>query len=163
MSQEQEFKNQAFFKLMETTSNRRLIQHLRLRLFQNVDFTPEKLVELNLQNSEIEKETQQTIKFTAESIIEELKKNISIYNRYFRPNNYWDGRLRNNLLKAEVRSYLLRNEEYKFGWEIFYLEYLARFLHDNDRLENDPIGYYQKIYEYIVLDMDYDGEYECYH
>lgn len=158
----QEFKDEAFIKLMETTSNRRLIQHLRLRLFQKVDFTPEKLVELNLQNSEIEKETQQTIKFTAESILEELSNNVFIYDRYFKPSHY-EGDLRNSFLKAEVRGYLLRNEEYKFGWEIFYLEYLAKFLHDNDRLENDPIGYYQKLYDYIVLDMDYDGEYECYH
>lgn len=158
----QEFKDEAFIKLMETTSNRRLIQHLRLRLFQKVDFTPEKLVELNLQNSEVEKETQEAIKFTAECILEELSNNVSIYNRYFKPNNY-DRNLRNSFLKAEVRSYLLKNEEYKFGWEIFYLEYLAKFLHDNDRLENDTIGYYQKLYDYIVLDMDYDGEYECYH
>lgn len=158
----EEFKEEAFLKLMEATSNRRLIQHLRLRLFQKVDFEPEKMADLNLQNSQIEKETNQIIKFTADTILEELEKNNFIYNKYFRPVIY-EGDLRSSLFKAEVREYLLKNEEQLFGWEIFYLEYLARFLNDKDRLENDPIGYYQKIYEYIVLDMDYDGEYECYH
>ena len=157
----EEFQETAFIKLMESVSNRRIIQHLRLRLFQNTDFLPEKLEGLNLRNSQVEKDIFLDIKTTGELILEELEKNIYIYNRYFRPCNY-EG-LRNGFLKAEVRGYLLKGEERLFGWEIFYLEYLAKFLNDKDRLENDPIGYYQKIYEYIVLYMDYDVEYECYH
>ena len=158
----EEVKEKAFIKLLESTSNRRIIQHLRLRLFQNTDFPPKTLMELNLKNSEVEKDTYLDIKTTAELILDELEKNVYIYNRYFRPVQY-EGQLRDSILKAEIRSYLLKGEEYLFGWEIFYLEYLAKFLNDKDRLENDPIGYYQKIYEYIVLDMDYDGKYECYH
>lgn len=158
----EEFKETAFLKLMEATSNRRIIQHLRLRLFQETDFEPEKMPGLKLENSRVERETFQHIKITAEFILEELEKNVFIYNRYFRPIPY-EGDLRGTMVKAEVRGYLLNGEEQLFGWEIFYLEYLARFLNDKDRLEEDPIGYYQKIYEYIVLDMDYDGEYECYH
>lgn len=157
----QDFKETAFTKLMESTSNRRIIQHLRLRLFQETDFLPEKLDILNLRNSTIEKDLFLDIKTTAELIIEELEKNIFIYNRYFRPLPI-EG-LRSNILKSELRGYLLKGEEELFGWEIIYLEYLAKLLNDNDRLENDTIGYYQKLYDYIVQDMSYDGKYECYH
>lgn len=157
----QDFKEKAFENLMESTSNRRIIQHLRLQLFQKTDFPPEKMEVLNLRNSRIEKDLFLDIKTTADLILEELERNIFIYNRYFRPLSIES--LRSNILKAEVRSYLLKGEEDLFGWEIFYIEYLAKFLYDNDRLENDPIGYYQKLYDFIVLDMNYDGKYECYH
>lgn len=158
---EQEFKERAFIKLMESVSNRRIIQHLRLKLFQNTDFQPNILDQMNLRHSRIEKDLFLDIKTTANLIIDELEKNVYIYNRYYRPLPH-EG-LRSNILRAEIRGDLLKGEEYLFGWEIFYLEYLSKFLNDKDRLEEDPIGYYQKIYEYIVLDMDYDGKYECYH
>lgn len=158
---EEDYKEKAFIKLLESTSNRRIIQHLRLRLFKETDFPPEKLDQLNLRNSKIEKDLFLDIKTTASLILDELEKQVYIYNRYFRPLSI-EG-LRSNILKAEVRGYLLKGEEYLFGWEIFYLEYLAKFLNDKDRLEEDPIGYYQKIYEYIVYDMTYDDKYECYH
>lgn len=157
---EQDFKEKAFLKLMESTSNRRVIQHLRLRLFQETDFPPEILEELNLRNSRIEKDLFLNIKTTANLIEEQLEQNIYIYNRYFRPIPTYG--LSSNLLKEEVRGYLLKGEESLFGWEIFYLEYLSKFLYDKDRLDEDPIGYYQKLYEFIVHDMFYDGKYECY-
>ena len=52
------------------------------------------------------------------------------------------------------------DEEELFGWEIVYAEYLKKFIEDNYRLEIDPIGYYQKIYDFITLDLTYDGVYE---
>lgn len=158
---EEEFKEKAFTKLMESVSNRRVIQHLRLQLYQNTDFPPENLDLLNLRNSRIEKDLFLDIKTTASLIEDELEKNIYIYNRYFRP--MATSSFRSNILKSIVRNYLLKGEEYLFGWEIIYLEYLSKFLYDNDRLEEDPIGYYQKLYDFIVLDMDYDGKYESYH
>ena len=158
--------NKAFLNLMESVSNRRLIQHLRLQLFKNIDFQPEVLPNLKLSNSKIEKDIFTEIETTVKLIIEELEKNVYIYKTYYRPKPCClDEResFENYLVNQELRSYLLNGEESKFGWEIFYLEYLSKFYYDIDRKKDDKIGYHQKLYEFVVLDMDYDGEYECYH
>ena len=158
--------NKAFLNLMESVSNRRLIQHLRLQLFKNIDFQPEVLPNLKLSNSKIEKDIFTEIETTVKLIIEELEKNVYIYKTYYRPKPcclYERESFENYLVNQELRSYLLNGEESKFGWEIFYLEYLSKFYYDIDRKKDDKIGYHQKLYEFVVLDMDYDGEYECYH
>lgn len=162
----EQLNNKAFLNLMESTSNRRLIQHLRLQLFNKIDWQPEELPKLKLENSNVEKETFEEIEITTEFIIEELEKQVYIYKTYFRPKPCsLDDReiFEEYLVNQELRSYLLKGEEAKFGWEIFYLEYLSKFYNDFERKNDDKIGYHQKLYEFIVLDMDYDGEYECYH
>lgn len=147
-----EFRDTALSRLLESISNRRLIQHLRLQLFKKVDFQPKNLDELNLTNSTIEKDIYFWIEITAKDILEQLKENVWIYKFYFLP--------RYQGLQENVRDLLLPGEEEKFGWEIFYEEYLEKFLNDSRRLEIDPIGYYQKIYEFISVDLTYNDEWE---
>ena len=147
-----EYKDIALNKLLKSISNRRLIQYLRLELYKNIDFEPKNLESLNLIHSSIEKECFEFIKEFAQDILEQLEENKMIYFGYFHPSKIGLGR--------SVRDLLLEDEEELFGWEIVYAEYLKKFIEDNYRLEIDPIGYYQKIYDFITLDLTYDGVYE---
>ena len=149
-----EYRDMALTRLLDAISNRRLIQHLRFQLFKNVDFQPENLIELNLKNSQIEKDIYLWISTIAKEILEQLNDNVDIYKYYFMPNVVG--------LKENVRDLLLDNEEELFAWEIFYQEYLKKFLEDKERLAKDPVGYYQKIYEFIMLDITYNDLYESY-
>lgn len=147
-----EFRETALQRLLESISNRRLIQHLRLQLFRNVDFEPKNLVNLNLTNSTIQEDIFHWIKITAKDILEQLKENTWIYKFYFLPISQG--------LTENVRDLLLPGEEEKFAWEIIYEECLEKFINDNRRLEMDPIGYYQKIYEFLTLDLTYNDQWE---
>lgn len=147
-----EYRDIALTRLLESISNRRLIQHLRLELFKNCDFEPKNLGSLNLHNSSIEKDIYWWIIRVAQDILEQLEENKGIYLGYFHPSKIG--------LRRNVRDLLLENEEELFGWEIFYTEYLKKFIEDKDRLEIDPVGYYQKLYDFITLELTYDGVYE---
>ena len=147
-----EYRDIALNKLLKSISNRRLIQYLRLELYKNIDFEPKNLESLNLIHSSIEKECFEFIKEFAQDILEQLNENKNIYFGYFYPSKIGLG--------VNVRDLLLENEEELFGWEVIYAEYLEKFVNDNDRLEIDPIGYHQKLYDFITLDLTYDGVYE---
>lgn len=149
-----EYRDMALTNLLEAISNRRLIQHLRLQLFKNVDFQPKDFNKLNLKNSIIEKDIYWWIYISASDILEQLTTNKTIYFQYFSP--------RNNPRETNVRDLMLPGEEEKFGWEIIYQEHLEKFINDEQRKENDPIGYFQKIYEFIMLDLTYDDEWETF-
>lgn len=154
MNNESEYRDTALTGLMQAISNRRLIQHLRLKLFRKSDFKPEDLEPLNLRNSEIEQDLFTDIFITTTDILELLEENVFIYRKYFIPRPQFN--------QTNVRDLFLPGEEDYFGWEIFYAEYLRKFYEDHRRKTNDIIGYYQKIYEFIMLDLTYDNEYELY-
>ena len=154
-TQQSEYKDLALTKLIESISNRRLIQHLRFQLFKKSDFQPKELVELNLNNSTIQQELYEEIDLIAQDILDLLNENVFIYKRFFIPKRC--------LLPIEdVRDLFLQGEEELFGWEIFYQEYLEKFITDKKRKSEDPIGYYQKIYEFILIDLSYGDIYESY-
>jgi len=147
-----EFKDMALSELLKSISNRRFIQFLRLELYKKIDFEPKNLELLNLIHSSIEKECYEFIKEFAQDILEQLEENKAIYFKYFHPSKTGLG--------CYVRDLLLEDEEELFGWEIYYSEYLKKFIEDKDRLEIDPVGYYKKLYDFIILDLNYDGVYE---
>ena len=149
-----QYKDRAFDGLLRSISNRRIIQTLRKELFKKADFQPEEIPNLNLCNSQIEEDLFFYIDFYANEIIENLEENVGIYKNFFLQSK--------TLLVENVRDLLLPDEEILFGWEIFYNEYLNKFVQDEHRKKIDKIGYYQKIYEFIMIDMTYNEKYETF-
>ena len=97
------------------------------------------------------------IKNSSEEIIELLEENRKLYIKYFNPN-------RQGLNQSvRVRDLLLPDEEELFFWDRHYLKWLKKCFNDNKRLIIDPIGYYQKLYEIIIIDMSYGDVYDNLH
>lgn len=150
-----EYRNIAFERLLTAISNRRLIQHLRLDLFKKIDYQPKDIIRENLLNSQIMDDVFYQIKFYSEEILGLLKDQVYVYSFYFKPCR--QGLARN------VRDMLLPGEEELFTWEEHYKKWLTRFVNDEKRMMVDPIGYHQKLYEFIIMDMTYGDVYDNIH
>lgn len=147
-----DYRNFAFEKIMKSVSNRRLIQHLRLKLFVKLDFQPKNFKKLNLTNSNIEKDYFFNIKNTAKDILECLEENNQIYEYHFAPDMQG--------LTTNVRDMLLPGEENLFQLDCFYCYYLRNLFTDTTLELLDPTRYYQEIYDFIMLDLTYDHNYD---
>lgn len=150
-----EYRNNAFIGLMDAISNRRIIQQLRLELFKVIDIQPKNLIHMNLLNSNIMNETYFYILNSSEEILDLLEDQVKIYNRYFMPTTQG--------LSSNVRDLFLPEEEELFLWEQHYRFWLSKFISDDTRLRVDPTGYYQKLYEFIIMDMTYGDVYDTIH
>lgn len=150
-----EYRNNAFIGLMDAISNRRIIQQLRLELFKAIDIQPKNLIHMNLLNSNIMNETYFYILNSSEEILDLLEDQVKIYNRYFMPTTQG--------LRTNVRDLFLPEEEELFLWEQHYLKWIRKFISDDTRLRVDPTGYYQKLYEFIIMDMTYGDVYDTIH
>ena len=148
-----EYKNRAFNSLMKAISNRRLIQHLRLELFKKVDYQPKDFIQKNLVNSIVMDDTFLEIILIVEEILPLLNENQDIFYQYFIVN-----RISNN-----CKDLLLDNEEELFQWDIHYCKWLQTFYDDEKRMITDLLGYYQKLYDFIILDMTYGDIYDNIH
>ena len=146
------YRESAFSRLMDSISNRRLIQYLRLELFKEIDIQPKYLEEENLLNSKYMDDTFFHIKNTSELILELLEEQVLIYTIFFSKSNIsW---------KTSVRDMLLPGEEDKFTWEKHYRKWLRKFYDDEKRIVIDPIGYHQKLYDFIIRDLTYGDVYD---
>lgn len=151
---ENNIKDKAFLKNMEALSNRHVIQYLRHSLFKKVDFQPKNLVKQNLLNSQIMDDIFYEIKYTAADIIDLLKENKEIYNMYF-----MEKPIQTRLITT-CKDVLLPGEEEEYQWDIHYFKWIKTFARDGKRLVIDPIGYHQKLYEFIIMDMTYGDIYD---
>lgn len=146
------YRESAFIRLMDSLSNRRLIQYLRLELFKKIDIQPKYLEEENLLNSKFMDDTFLDIKISSEFILELLEEQVLIYTIFFAKSNLsW---------KTNVRDMLLPGEEDKFTWEKHYRKWLRKFYDDEKRIVIDPIGYHQKLYDFIIRDLTYGDVYD---
>lgn len=151
---ENNIKDRAFLENMKVLSNRHVIQYLRNSLFKKVDFQPKNLVKENLLNSQIMEDIFYDIKTTTAEIIGLLKDNKHIYNMFFKNKNI------QTRLNETCKDILLPGEEELYQWDIHYLKWINLFARDGRRLIIDPIGYYQKLYEFIIMDMTYGDVYD---
>lgn len=146
------YREEVLIELMESISNRRLIQHLRTKLFKQIDIQPKDLKSVNLTNSTIEKDIFYLIKTNSEYILHELQENRRIYRAYFGATDQGPGK--------NVRDMLLPGEEDLFIWDQFYLEYLEKFLNEKDQELFYPVKYYQKLYDFVIKDMTYNNRFD---
>lgn len=146
----EEYRDLAFTRLMESVSNRRRIQSFRFKLFKKVDIQPKYFKKLNLIGSSLADDIYYYITDTARDIIDLLNENIYIYNFYFDP----------GLGGQNVRDMLLPGEEELFHWDNTYMEYITNYYDQFEVKLVDPIGYYQRIYDFIIDKMTYDEVYD---
>lgn len=144
----EEYQQHCYEKLLESVKNRRQIQGLRLELFRQIDEQPKQTEKDSLQ----QKLYFDTIMDYALQIKSLLKKNQDIYINYFMEN-------RQGIL-SNVRYLLLPDESQFFRWEMFYLQFLNRFLNDKRMYNQESVRYYQMLYDLMIKDMSYGNAYD---
>lgn len=150
-------RDKAFLKNMDAISNRRVVQYLRTRLFQKVDFQPKNLKKENLLNSKIMHDIYDDIQFTVNEILDLLYENKLIYNQYFMNKSI------ETRFNTSCKDILLPGEDDLYYWDIHYYKWLTLFYEDNRRAIVEPLGYLQKLYEFIIKDMTYGDVYDTIH
>lgn len=143
-----ELKETAFERIMDSVSNRRQIQHLRKRLFLNLDYSPYKIKKYNL-NLSIEHEYWYEISSTSTTILTLLVENNWIYKFY--------------ILNNKFEDLLLNGESNLFNYELNYEQKLRNLINDKMLKEMDKFRYYQKLYDFIISDLTYGNIYDYLH
>lgn len=146
-----DYQDFCFQKLLESNNNRKLIQHLRIKIFREVDFQPKVFEEESLPTS-IKQETYQIIEENANLILALLMENEETYIKYFMEDRQG--------LSTNVRHLLLPDEATLFRWEMFYCSFLKRFLNDKRMFYQEKNRYFQMIYDTIIKDMHYGDKYD---
>lgn len=148
---ENNIRDKAFLKNMDAISNRRVVQFIRTRLFQKVDFQPKNLVKENLINTKIMDDIFHEIHFATNEILELLYENKLIFDKFF--------------LRKYSSCYdiLLPGEEELYYWDIHYYKWLNLIESSDLLIMGNSIDYYQKLYEFIIKDMTYGDVYDTIH
>lgn len=147
-SNKTELKETAFKRLMDTVSNRRRIQHIRKKLFINLDYTPKKIKKYNLDLA-ITHESWYEIITTSNEILTLFHENNWVYKFY--------------IINNQFNDLLLDGESKLFDYEKKYELLLEKLINDTILKEQDKFKYYQKLYDFIIYDLTYGNIYDYLH
>ena len=151
MTFDSEYFQKTLGKIVMSTINRRMILGLKKRLFEIIDIQPK-----NFKKSNLEEEVEEyflTKVYQYATVINKLfRENKDIYMEYFMRQQQG--------LATNVRNLLLEGEESLFREEVFYCNFLNRLLNKPDLFnESVYLRYFQRIYEFIIFDVNYNGLY----